>query len=85
LKGLQVNLTSKSRNTFVLAALLVTIFLSQITGRRQKELDEAVKAIGSNVAGVQGDISKLTDVDCLYEAVKSRGEIECRFRQRRRR
>ena len=25
-----------------------------ITGRRQKELDEAVKAIGSNVSGVQG-------------------------------
>jgi NAD(P)-dependent dehydrogenase (short-subunit alcohol dehydrogenase family) len=26
-----------------------------ITGRRQKELDEAVKAIGRNVTGVQGD------------------------------
>ena len=26
-----------------------------ITGRRQKELDEAVTAIGSNVTGVQGD------------------------------
>ena len=26
-----------------------------ITGRRQKELDEAVKAIGGNVAGVRGD------------------------------
>jgi NAD(P)-dependent dehydrogenase (short-subunit alcohol dehydrogenase family) len=32
-----------------------------ITGRRQKELDEAVEAIGSNVTGVQGDIAKLTD------------------------
>jgi NAD(P)-dependent dehydrogenase (short-subunit alcohol dehydrogenase family) len=30
-----------------------------ITGRRQKELDEAVKAIGSNVTGVQGDESIL--------------------------
>jgi len=28
-----------------------------ITGRRQKELDEAVKATGSNVIGVQGDIA----------------------------
>ena len=37
-----------------------------ITGRRQKELDEAVKAIGSNVAGVQGDISRLADLDRLY-------------------
>jgi NAD(P)-dependent dehydrogenase (short-subunit alcohol dehydrogenase family) len=33
-----------------------------ITGRRQKEHDEAVKAaIGSNVTGIQGDIAKLTD------------------------
>jgi NAD(P)-dependent dehydrogenase (short-subunit alcohol dehydrogenase family) len=30
-----------------------------ITGRRQKELDEAVKAIGRNVTGVQGDATKL--------------------------
>ena len=28
-----------------------------ITGRRQKELDEAMKTIGSNVIGVQGDIA----------------------------
>jgi NAD(P)-dependent dehydrogenase (short-subunit alcohol dehydrogenase family) len=33
-----------------------------ITGRRQKELDEAVKAIGSNVVGVRGDMSKLQDL-----------------------
>src|ERR1700689_4884814 len=50
-----------------------------ITGRRQKELDEAVKAIGSSVTGVQGDISKLTDLDRLYEAVKSRGRIDVVF------
>src|SRR5271170_7001585 len=41
-----------------------------ITGRRQKELDEAVKAIGSNVEGVRGDVSKLPDLDRLYETVK---------------
>jgi NAD(P)-dependent dehydrogenase (short-subunit alcohol dehydrogenase family) len=40
-----------------------------ITGRRQKELDEAVKAIGSNVSGVQGDVAKLADFDRLYETV----------------
>jgi hypothetical protein len=34
-----------------------------ITGRRQKELDEAVQAIGSNVTGVQGHIAKFTDLD----------------------
>ena len=44
-----------------------------ITGRRQKELDEAVKAIGNNVAGVQGDVSKLADLDRLYETVKAEG------------
>ena len=43
-----------------------------ITGRRQKELDEAVKKIGSNIAGVQGDISKLTDLDRLYETIKAK-------------
>jgi NAD(P)-dependent dehydrogenase (short-subunit alcohol dehydrogenase family) len=34
-----------------------------ITGRRQKELDDAVKAIGNNVTGVQGDVAKLTDLN----------------------
>ena len=43
-----------------------------ITGRRQKELDEAVKNLGSNVAGVQGDISKLNDLDRLYETIKAK-------------
>ena len=40
-----------------------------ITGRRQKELDEAVKAIGTNVSGVQGDVAQLADLDRLYETV----------------
>ena len=34
-----------------------------ITGRRQQQLDEAVKAIGKNVTGVQGDAGKLADLD----------------------
>jgi hypothetical protein len=37
-----------------------------ITGR-QKELDEAVKAIGANVSGVQGVVAQLADLDRLYE------------------
>ena len=40
-----------------------------ITGRRHKELDKAVKAIGDNVTGVQGDVGKLADLDRLYETV----------------
>ncbi len=50
-----------------------------ITGRRQKELDEAVKAIGDNVTGVQGDVSNLADVDRLYEIVKANGRIDILF------
>src|ERR1700692_2862335 len=46
-----------------------------ITGRRQKELDEAVKAIGSNATGVPGDVAKLTDLDRLYEVVKTKGSV----------
>jgi len=40
-----------------------------ITGRRQKELDEAVNAIATNVSGVQGDAANLADLDRLYETV----------------
>lgn len=51
-----------------------------ITGRRPKELDEAVKAIAANVTGVQGDISKLDDLDRLYETVKKeKGRIDIVF------
>ena len=38
-----------------------------ITGRRQSELDAAVKQIGeNNISGVQGDVSNLADLDRLY-------------------
>ena len=50
-----------------------------ITGRRQKELDEAVQAIGSNVTGVQGDIAKPADLDSLYDRVKKMGRIDVLF------
>src|SRR6266403_2106911 len=50
-----------------------------ITGRRQKELDAAVKAIGSNVTGVQGDVAKLADLDRLYEAAKAKGKLDIVF------
>jgi NAD(P)-dependent dehydrogenase (short-subunit alcohol dehydrogenase family) len=41
-----------------------------ITGRRQENLAEAVKAIGRNVTGVQGDSATLADLDRLYETVR---------------
>jgi NAD(P)-dependent dehydrogenase (short-subunit alcohol dehydrogenase family) len=51
-----------------------------ITGRRQKKLDEAVKAIGGNVSGVQGDVAKLADLDRLYDTVAGgKGRIDIVF------
>jgi len=41
-----------------------------ITGRRQNELDAAVKKIGKNATGVQGDVSNLADLDKLYATIK---------------
>jgi NAD(P)-dependent dehydrogenase (short-subunit alcohol dehydrogenase family) len=43
-----------------------------ITGRRQEELDAAVKPIGGQVSGVRADISKLADIDRLYDAVQQK-------------
>jgi NAD(P)-dependent dehydrogenase (short-subunit alcohol dehydrogenase family) len=51
-----------------------------ITGRKQDQLDAAVKAIGRNVTGVQGDASNLKDLDRLYETVKrEKGKIDVLF------
>ena len=52
-----------------------------ITGRRQSELDAAVKQIGKdNVSGVQGDVSNLADLDRLYATVKQqKGRIDILF------
>jgi NAD(P)-dependent dehydrogenase (short-subunit alcohol dehydrogenase family) len=44
-----------------------------INGRSQAELDAAVKEIGENVTGVQGDGSKQGDRDRLYTAVADTG------------
>jgi NAD(P)-dependent dehydrogenase (short-subunit alcohol dehydrogenase family) len=45
-----------------------------ITGRRQAELDIAVKQLGVHAVGVQGDVSKAEDLDRLYAAVAERGK-----------
>jgi len=48
-----------------------------ITGRRQRELDEAVKTLGDNVAGIQGDVANMADLDRLYEAIgRAKGRID---------
>ena len=52
-----------------------------ITGRRQSELDKALKEINSSkVTGVQGDVSNLKDLDRLYAAIKVKhGHIDILF------
>jgi NAD(P)-dependent dehydrogenase (short-subunit alcohol dehydrogenase family) len=51
-----------------------------ITGRRQNELDAAVKQIGRNGMGIQGDVAKLPDIDKLYAAVKEqKGKLDVVF------
>ncbi len=51
-----------------------------IVGRRQSEVDKAVKDIGKNITGVQGDVSNLGDLDRLYETVKQqKGRIDVLF------
>jgi NAD(P)-dependent dehydrogenase (short-subunit alcohol dehydrogenase family) len=51
-----------------------------ITGRRQDALDAAVKLIGRNVTGVQGDAANLDDLDRLYATVKrEKGSVDILF------
>ncbi len=51
-----------------------------ITGRTQSKLDEAVKAVGSNVTGVQGDVANLADLDRLFEQIKQeKGKLDIVF------
>jgi NAD(P)-dependent dehydrogenase (short-subunit alcohol dehydrogenase family) len=46
-----------------------------ITGRRKDELDKAVEGIGHGAVGVQGDISKLADLDRLYDVIKEEAGV----------
>src|SRR6202451_3605677 len=43
-----------------------------ITGRRQDELDRAVKEIGKNVVAIKCDVTKLDDIERLYKEVAAR-------------
>src|SRR6266487_2571746 len=51
-----------------------------ITGRREAELAAAVKQIGKNVTGVQGDVSNPGDLDRLFAQVKrEKGKLDVVF------
>jgi hypothetical protein len=51
-----------------------------ITGRRQGELEAAVREIGAGAIGTPGDVSSLADLDRLYKVVWQRyGRIDVLF------
>jgi NAD(P)-dependent dehydrogenase (short-subunit alcohol dehydrogenase family) len=51
-----------------------------ISGRDQQALDAAVKLLGDGVLAVRSDVSKLDDLDKLFEAVaKKLGRIDVLF------
>jgi NAD(P)-dependent dehydrogenase (short-subunit alcohol dehydrogenase family) len=51
-----------------------------ITGRREPELAAAVKEIGRNATGVQGDVSNLGDLDRLFAHIKrEKGKLDIVF------
>jgi NAD(P)-dependent dehydrogenase (short-subunit alcohol dehydrogenase family) len=51
-----------------------------VTGRTQSKLDAAVKQIGSNVTGIQGDVANLGDLDRLFAQIKKdKGKLDIVF------
>ena len=51
-----------------------------IKGRRDSELVAAVKEIGRNVTGVQGDVSKLDDLDRIFTQIEQeKGKLDIVF------
>lgn len=51
-----------------------------ISGRNQKSLDDAIKELGAGVVAVRSDVSKLSDLDTLFNAVvKKLGRIDVLF------
>jgi NAD(P)-dependent dehydrogenase (short-subunit alcohol dehydrogenase family) len=51
-----------------------------IVGRRQAILDTAIAQIGGDVAALQADVSKMADLDRVYEAVRTtKGKIDILF------
>lgn len=51
-----------------------------ITGRRQEELDKAAAEIGPDVTVVQGDVTKISDLDRLFEVLRTaHGRIDILF------
>jgi len=51
-----------------------------VTGRRERELTAAVREIGGDAKGIQGDVSNLSDLDRLFEQIKrEKGRLDVVF------
>jgi NAD(P)-dependent dehydrogenase (short-subunit alcohol dehydrogenase family) len=51
-----------------------------ITGRREAELNAAVRSIGNNATGITGDVSNLDDLDRLFGLIeRDKGRIDVVF------
>ena len=51
-----------------------------ITGRRQEELDKAAREIGHDVQALQGDVSKLDDLDRIVATIREeKGRLDIVF------
>ncbi|MDC6119108.1 glucose 1-dehydrogenase [Serratia rubidaea] len=51
-----------------------------ITGRRQKELDEAIALIGHEALAIQGDVSKLADLERIFSHIQQvKGKVDVLF------
>ncbi|MBB5942390.1 SDR family oxidoreductase [Xanthomonas sp. 3307] len=51
-----------------------------IVGRRQEELDKALRLIGADAIAIQGDISKLEDLDRVFAQIQAeKGRIDVLF------
>lgn len=85
MKKLQDKIAVITGGTSGMALATAQLFVEEgayvfITGRRKEQIDKAVKIIGKNVTGVQGDASNLDDLDRLYEIVrKEKGKIDVLF------
>ena len=51
-----------------------------VTGRRQTELDAAVKELGGNATAVRGDVANLADLDRLFDTIEQqKGRLDVLF------